>query len=149
MKESKLFSRKYIFENVINLSRDEWTEQEDLILRDQETQWRMEQIANEGNDPKKTGLSKGTPHALAQMHVAKEPEESDGGEFGELGGRPESLTKFGTDRDKANGRDPLGYQRVMSDTGFSTRSESVDTKKFVKHLEKTMLKRPLKDILNS
>lgn len=156
MKESKLFSRKYIFENVINMSRDEWTNEEDLILRDQATQWRMDQIANEGNDPKQSGEAKGTPHAIAQMHVSKEPEVSDGGEFGEEGaefgkegGRPKSLTKFGTDRDKSNGRDPLGFKRTMSDTGFSSKAESIENKKLLQQLEDSFGKRTLNDILKS
>lgn len=157
MKESKLFSRKYIFENVINMSRDEWSNEEDLILRDQATQWRMDQIANEGNDPKQSGEAKGTPHAIAQMHVSKEPEAGDGGEFGEEGaefgkegGRPKSLRKFGTDRDKSNGRDPLGYQRTMSDTGFSSRTaENLDKNQLLKKLEDNFRKKSLNDILKS
>jgi hypothetical protein len=156
MKESKLFSRKYIFENIINMSRDEWTNEEDLILRDQATQWRMDQISNEGNDPNQSGEAKGTPHAIAQMHVSKEPEVSDGGEFGEEGaefgkegGRPKSLTKFGTDRDKSNGRDPLGFKRTMSDTGFSSKAESIENKKLLQQLEDSFGKRTLNDILKS
>lgn len=149
MKDSKLVSRKYIYENVLNLSRDEWVAEEELLLKDQATAWRMEQIANEGNDPKQSGEAKGTPHAIAQMHVAKEPVESDGGEFGDLGGRPKSNKKFGTDRDKSNGRDPLGYQRVMSDTGFSTRGEGVDRTKLLKQLQDSFGKRSLNEMLDS
>lgn len=149
MKDSKLVSRKYIYENVLNLSRDEWVAEEELLLKDQATAWRMEQIANEGNDPKQSGEVKGTPHTIAQMHVAKEPVENDGGEFGELGGRPKSNKKFGTDRDKSNGRDPLGYQRVMSDTGFSTKGEGVDRRKLIKQLEDSFGKRSLNEMLDS
>ena len=149
MKESKLVSRKYIYENVLNLSRDEWVAEEELLLKDQATTWRMEQIANEGNDPRQSGEVKGTPHTIAQMHVSKEPVESDGGEFGEMGGRPKSNKKFGTDRDKSNGRDPLGYQRVMSDTGFSTKGEGVDRAKLLKQLEDSFGKKSLNEMLDS
>jgi hypothetical protein len=149
MKESKLVSRKYIYENVLNLSRDEWVAEEELLLKDQATAWRMEQIANEGNDPRQSGEVKGTPHTIAQMHVSKEPVESDGGEFGEMGGRPKSNKKFGTDRDKSNGRDPLGYQRVMSDTGFSTKGEGVDRAKLLKQLEDSFGKKSLNEMLDS
>jgi hypothetical protein len=149
MKESKLVSRKYIFENVLNMSRDEWTDEEDLIMRDQATQWRMDQIANEGNDPRESGEAKGTPHAIAQMHVSKTPEEDDGGEYGKQGGRPKSLTKFGTDRDKSNGRDPLGFQRTMSDTGFSAKAESAETKKLLSQLKDSFGNGNLNDILKS
>jgi hypothetical protein len=149
MKDSKLVSRKYIYENVLNLSRDEWVAEEELLLKDQATAWRMEQIANEGNDPRQSGEVKGTPHTIAQMHVSKEPVESDGGEFGEMGGRPKSNKKFGTDRDKSNGRDPLGYQRVMSDTGFSTKGEGVDRAKLLKQLEDSFGKKSLNEMLDS
>ena len=149
MKDSKLVSRKYIYENVLNLSRDEWVAEEELLLKDQATAWRMEQIASEGNDPRQSGEVKGTPHTIAQMHVSKEPVESDGGEFGEMGGRPKSNKKFGTDRDKSNGRDPLGYQRVMSDTGFSTKGEGVDRAKLLKQLEDSFGKKSLNEMLDS
>jgi hypothetical protein len=72
-----------------------------------------------------------------------------GGEFGEMGGRPKSNKKFGTDRDKSNGRDPLGYQRVMSDTGFSTKGEGVDRAKLLKQLEDSFGKKSLNEMLDS
>lgn len=152
MKDSKMVSRKAIFENVLNLSTDEWKDEEDLILQDQATNWRLTQMESEGNDPKKSGEVKGTPHSIAQMQIGKEDDkitafdlEKDD-KYVDKGGRPKSLRKFGTDRDKANGRDPLGFQRTMSDTGFSTRGFN-ETKELVDSLSKKFKKEPLNEML--
>lgn len=152
MKDSKMVSRKAIFENVLNLSTDEWKDEEDLILQDQATNWRLTQMESEGNDPKKSGEVKGTPHSIAQMQIGKEDDkitafdlEKDD-KYVDKGGRPKSLRKFGTDRDKANGRDPLGFQRTMSDTGFSTRGFN-ETKDLIDSLSKKFKKEPLNEML--
>jgi hypothetical protein len=152
MKDSKMVSRKAIFENVLNLSTDEWKDEEDLILQDQATNWRLTQMESEGNDPKKSGEVKGTPHSIAQMQIGKEDDkitafdlEKDD-KYVDKGGRPKSLRKFGTDRDKANGRDPLGFQRTMSDTGFSTRGFN-ETKDLIDSLNKKFKKEPLNEML--
>jgi hypothetical protein len=152
MKDSKMVSRKFIFENILNLSSDEWRDEEDLILQDQATNWRLTQMESEGNDPKKSGEVKGTPHSIAQMQIGKEDDkitafdlEKDD-KYVDKGGRPKSLTKFGTDRDKANGRDPLGFQRTMSDTGFSTRGFN-ETKELIDSLSKKFKKEPLNEML--
>lgn len=153
MRDSKMVSRKSIFEKVLSLSSDEWKEEEDLILQDQATNWRLSQMESEGNDPKKSGEVKGTPHSIAKMQVGKKDDkvtafdlEKDD-KYVDKGGRPKSLNKFGTDRDKANGRDPLGYKRTMSDTGFSSRAFS-ETKELVNSLNKKFNKKPLNEILD-
>lgn len=154
MKDSKLVSRKYIFENVLGLSSDEWKDEEDLLIQDQRINWRFSQIEAEGNDPDQTGEIKGTPHTIAQMHVSKDNDklsafdlEKDN-KVKDLGGRPKALTKFGTDRDKSNGRDPLGFQRTMSDTGFSAR-EAKETDKLLQDLSKNFGKKTLNEILDT
>ena len=70
MKESKLFSEQYIYENLFNISHDEYRAIQEQVLEDMKQDFRKEQIVSEGNDPVKTNESFGTPHDIASMHVA-------------------------------------------------------------------------------
>jgi len=68
MVESKMFSTDYVYENVFNLSEDQFNEQRDLVREDSKRAFRIAQIENEGNDPAKSGVTYGTPHDLASMY---------------------------------------------------------------------------------
>ena len=68
MVESKMFATDYIYENVFNLSEDQYNEQSDLVREDSKRAFRIAQIENEGNDPAKSGVTYGTPHDLASMY---------------------------------------------------------------------------------
>lgn len=115
MIESNLFSEKYIYERIFDLSEDEWKYMKDQIIEDLKDRFRKQQIVDEGNDPKVTGRSFGTPHDLASMQMASKlsgeeiknmyPDE-DGRVDNE--GQPEKAGSFGTDDDQAFGRDPDG-----------------------------------------
>jgi len=153
MKESKLFSTKYIYENIFNLSHDEWTREQEGVIEDLKQDFRKEQITSEGNDPKKTNMSFGTPHDIAAMHMqgkddipGKQNEGPDNPVAGP--GRPKKYGAFG----RANsdyGRDPLGA-KALDKTFAADKSplqhkyrgggplstESKETKAFIKQLEK-------------
>ena len=49
--DSKLFSRKWIYDNVFNLNNEQQSSMYDEIVEDQKQQFRMETITNEGTDP--------------------------------------------------------------------------------------------------
>lgn len=117
MKESRLFSRKYIYENIFGLSEDEWQQETRLVIGDLQENFRMEQIENEGNDPKKTGISFGTPHDIAAMHVSA---RSIGSGPVPGTGRPEEPGLFGKHKDDFT-RDPLGQKdlRVTFDDSIT------------------------------
>ena len=70
LRDSNLFSERWIYENVFGLSQDEWTAEQEQVIEDLKTAFRREQIKGEGNDPKKTNQSFGTPHYIASIHVA-------------------------------------------------------------------------------
>ena len=112
MKESNMFSQKWIFENIFGMSHDEWTTEQLQVIEDLKQQFRHEQIKSEGNDPKKTNQSFGTPHDIASMHTAgngllpgMEQEHAPGT------GRPEEPGTWGT-HDSPHGRDPLAIKQI-------------------------------------
>jgi len=111
LKELNLHSNKWIYENIFNLSADEWNTEQDLVVQDQKTKFRLNQIESEGNDPSTTGQSYGTPHDIASMHTATKADLVDqvaSKNAEETRGRPKKLSKINTNRDTINGRNPLG-----------------------------------------
>jgi hypothetical protein len=140
MKDSKLFSSDYIYENLFNLSEDEYMEMRDLVREDSKRLFRIAQIENEGNDPAKSGTTYGTPHDLASMYGRRststpkgggpgevpagyEEETPDWGEPGPEGGRPtEKASVYGTTAG-LGGRDPLGTHGMHG--GYPSDNENV------------------------
>ncbi len=117
MLDKNMFSRKYIYEQIFDMSDDEWKRMQKDIIEDKKEDFRMEQITTEGNDPAVTGKSYGTPYDLVAMQTTSGQSDKvkhlytvDGREENE--GQPEKMGTIGTDRDKAFGRDPVGNKSM-------------------------------------
>jgi hypothetical protein len=160
MKDTKLFSSDYIYENIFDMSEDKYMEMRDLVREDTKRAFRIAQIEAEGNDPAKSGMTYGTPHDLASMYGRRsvatpkggEPaalpkgyseveEEPKWGEPGPEGGRPiEKASMYGTN-DALGGRDPLGQHGMHG--GYPSDNENVSenlTTSAVYHKNKESLK---------
>jgi hypothetical protein len=106
MKDSKLVSDKYIYEYIFNMSEEQWLNERNDIIEDLKLRFRQNQIEQEGNDPMVTGVSYGTPHDMASIHMSsKDVEEKD------LGGRPPEGIKYGQHKN-AFGWDPTGAKEL-------------------------------------
>lgn len=114
MMEKRLFSKAWIYENLFSMSEEEYLAEQERVVADAKTDFRLEQIKTEGNDPQKTGRSFGTPHDLATLY------KGDGGVprgYGEDmpkggwpgAGRPEEPGTYGT-HEHPLGWDPLGVK---------------------------------------
>lgn len=128
LKETNLFSRRYIYENIFNLSPEEWKAMEQEVITDLKRGFREKQITEEGNDPEVTGKSFGTPHDLAAMYVDQNMKNASDKAAAETtikqlytpddrlnnDGRPPEANKFGTIKDKDNGRDPFGSKELTA-----------------------------------
>jgi hypothetical protein len=102
MKDSKLVSDRYIYEFIFNMSEEQWLQERNDVIEDLKLRFRQNQIEQEGNDPAVTGVSFGTPHDLATVHMSSnEVEEKD------KGGRPPEGIKYGQHRNEF-GWDPTG-----------------------------------------
>jgi len=106
MKDSKLVSDKYIYEFIFNMSEDQWLQERTDVIEDLKLRFRQNQIEQEGNDPAVTGVSFGTPHDLASIHMS-----SDEVETKDVGGRPKEGIKFGQHKN-AFGWDPTGKKEL-------------------------------------
>ena len=141
MRDSKLFSTDWIYDNIFNLSEDQYMEMRDLINEDYKRLFRLSQIENEGNDPAKSGKSYGTPHDLATLYGRRAGNGDKGVAFGEVppgyeddtpgigeigpeGGRPRiHASHYGTN-DGLGGRDPLGTHGMHG--GFESDNDNVN-----------------------
>jgi hypothetical protein len=120
LKESTLFSERWIYENIFGLSQDEWRAEQEQVIQDLKSDFRKEQIKSEGNDPKKTNMSFGTPHDIASMHVSNRNGELLPGQEQKHvagAGRPKEPGTWGS-HDSPHGRDPIGIKSL--DTVFNT-----------------------------
>ena len=140
MKDTKLFSSDYIYENLFDMSEDTYMEMRDLVREDSKRLFRIAQIENEGNDPAKSGTTYGTPHDLASMYGRRSTATPKGGSPGEVptgysemepkwgepgpeGGRPtEKASVYGTN-DALGGRDPLGQHGMKG--GYPSDNDNV------------------------
>jgi hypothetical protein len=85
MMENKIFSKKWIYKNVFNLSKDDSDELLDEIVEDSKQLWRFKSIEEEGNDPAKP-FQKINPNAGP---APEGPVEGGGGGLGGPGGLPD------------------------------------------------------------
>ena len=158
MKDTKLFSSDYIYENIFDMSEDTYMEMRELVREDTKRAFRIAQIEAEGNDPAKSGKTYGTPHDLASMYGRRSVATPKGGEPASLpkgysetepewgqpgpeGGRPvEKASVYGTN-DGLGGRDPLGQHGMKG--GYPSDNENVSenlTTNAVYHKNKEALK---------
>lgn len=145
IKEDNLFSDKYIYENIFGMSEDEWKADRNRAIEDAKNKFRINQIVEEGNDPKLTGKSFGTPWDIATMQMASKnidgsnpesmkqlytPDERENNE----GKPPQYKSSFETKRDADFGRDPTG--RRENDKMEMPQISKESFHRFIKKLDK-------------
>lgn len=129
-RDLRMISKKYLYENILDMTEDQWKMEKKLVIEDLKEDFRLEQILSEGNDPTITGRSYGTKHDLAMaamsavdkndknlFPVYKEDERVNNP------GRPEEPGSFETHDDEAFGRDPIGKK----DIDKSVHSDSIES----------------------
>ena len=154
MLDTKLFPTDYIYDNIFNLSEDQYMEMRDLVAEDKKRLFRITQIENEGNDPAKSGKSYGTPHDLASLYGRRQGDqkgmpfgkvpagfEDDApgiGEIGPEGGRPRlHASHYGTNSG-LGGRDPIGKDGMKG--GFASDNENVNEEGSSPKVDNTLAK---------
>ena len=130
--ESKILPSDWIYDNIFHLSQDQYDEYRDLLAEDQKRAFRFNQIAEEGNDPKVTGKSYGTPHDLASLYGKGRNGVGDttvppGYDEKRPVGRPEEKASIIGTQDHSMGKDRLGnkenspiYTANIPDEGSGT-----------------------------
>lgn len=120
MMETNFLPTDWIYDKLFHFSEEEFDEYRDLIVEDKKRQFRINQIAEEGNDPAESGAAYGTPHQIASMYggygtaplsgenVPQGYNEKNPNEPTKLPGRPESKVSLIDTAEDPLGRDRLG-----------------------------------------
>ena len=121
MKDSDLFSRKFIYDNAFTLTDDQQSDLQKELLADKMFMYRLEQIGTTGADPtqKKPEDTKKDSEDQTDKTPSETPAEKPTEEEGKRG-RPEATSNFGSYRDTVNGRDPLGFKNTQADIGSNS-----------------------------
>ena len=109
--ENKLMSREWIYDNIFDLNNQDKKTIFDGIIEDRKQAFRFEQIETEGNDPVKTGESRGTATDLELL-----------GMEGEESGMEEDAN-WGGDRRSGTGKKEYGNEYKASDLKNATSYE--------------------------
>jgi len=120
---NKILPTDFVYEDIFDLSEDQYDEYRELIIQDAKRAFRLTQIESEGNDPLQSGKSYGTPHDLAILYGRQQYEKSEEGvppgydsdNDSKLGRPFEKVTNRNT-QDDAFGKDRLG-SNALKDLG--------------------------------
>lgn len=151
--ESNLLSDIYIYENILGLSESEWKQEKLRLPNFLKEKFRYTQITEEGNDPKVTGKTFGTPHDIASMQVASKFNATDSDSLEKLyspderednEGQPYKYKSFETVKDKSFGRDPFGRREL--DKGVKENLISSITKQMTKNTKQSLNEEKVTDL---
>ena len=148
--ETKLLPTDWIYDYIFNFSQDQYDEYRDLLAEDQKRAFRYNQIAEEGNDPKMTGRSYGTPHDLASLYgksrMISDPGNVPAGyQVDKTLGRPKEKASNINTQQNAFGRDRLGKKDMKIDDQPDYNSKSLNenvhlkNKQFITEMEKKLV----------
>jgi hypothetical protein len=137
MKENKMLSETWIYENIFNMSEKEMDKQKEKVINDLKERFRQTSIEEEGNDP-------------AKDNQVEPDEEEDGNPWestGEPVGRPPEGTKYNTQY-HVRGADPLGNKTLSRDYRNRDRSIVHTTRESVDSIKKSMDKNKKTSLLS-
>jgi hypothetical protein len=111
MQQTKMFSKKWMYESIMKFAQDEQDEMTIDVLEDTKQMFRLTQIETQGTDPaKETGTEEPTNVEEEIQKIKNELEEE-----GKVG-RPKDPVRYGKD-DHPLGRDPLGIKTLKQKEG--------------------------------
>ena len=111
MQTTKMFSKKWMYENIFSLAEQE---QDDLtldIIEDTKQAFRLTSIETQGVDPAKDNGTSGPTDVEEEINKIKTELALD-----DEGGRPRDGVRYGKD-DHPQGRDPLGVKTLKQKEG--------------------------------
>ncbi len=111
MQQTKMFSKKWMYDSIMGFAQEEQDEQTLAVLEDTKQQFRLTSIETQGNDPAKPTGQEGTTNVEEEIdRINNELEET-----GNVG-RPKDVVRYGKD-DHPEGRDPLGIKTLKRKEG--------------------------------
>lgn len=121
MQQTKMFSKKWMYQSLMGFAQDEQDELTVDIIDDTKQQFRLTSIETQGVDPSKPTGQEGTTNVEEEINKINTELESEGNV-----GRPKDPVRYGKD-DHPEGRDPLGIKTLKRKEGsqpFKARKDS-------------------------
>lgn len=133
MQQTKMFSKKWMYDAIMNMTPEEQDELTVDVIEDTKQQFRLTSIETQGVDPaKETGTEETTNVEEEIQKIKKELAEED------KVGRPKDPVRYGKD-DHHLGRDPLGIKTLKQ----KTQRETIEIFKDMVGNKKTILREDL------
>ena len=137
MQQTKMFSKKWMYESIMGFAQDEQDQETMGVLEDTKQAFRLTSIETQGNDPAKPTGQEGTTNVEEEIDRINSELEEEG-----AGGRPKDPMRYGKD-DHPEGRDPLGIKTLKRKEGsqpWKARKDSyLEVFKDMKGNKKTIL----------
>jgi hypothetical protein len=123
MKENKMLSEDWIYENIYGIVKDEVSLERDKVVEDTINQYRHDMIQQEGKDPAKqpSVAEEAKKKNKETLKAANDTRKTRDGKSDADVGRPKENQYYGTDNG-SRGRDPLGKEKVKRDSKNKDRS---------------------------
>lgn len=130
MKDLKMLSKDWIYENVFNFSEGDNLKERGKIINDLKDVWRHEQIETEGEDPAKPPKQDDIEESLENIKTEIASEKTTKSD--DKGGRPKEGGTYGKDK-HPYGRDPLGD--VERKSALRNRTSESTAKRYIQNMD--------------
>lgn len=129
MQQTKMFSKKWMYESIMKFAQDEQDKLTLDILDDTKQMFRLTSIETQGQDPAKETGTEAPTNVEEEIQKIKNELEEEG-----KVGRPKDAVRFGKD-DHHLGRDPFGIKTVKQKTNrLSSESSKISYKEIYKDM---------------
>jgi hypothetical protein len=141
MTDSEMFSRKWVYNKIFNMSSDDIEGMEDEVIKDKKQEWRRQQIKDEGNDPATSNQKVGGDSAPEDLGGGMSDLGGGGGESPDAGGGDD--TGADTGGDAGGGELPPLEEETRKDRERGNRDQTGNKEKYTSTTDKNWGEDPL------
>jgi hypothetical protein len=111
MQQTKMVSKEWMYEAILNMAKDEQDKMSMQVLEDTKQSFRLNSIETQGMDPAKPTGTDGPTDVEEEINSINSELENEA-----TIGRPKDVVRYGKD-DHKDGRDPLGIKTLKAKEG--------------------------------
>jgi hypothetical protein len=144
MTDSEMFSRKWVYNKIFNMSSDDIEGMEDEVIKDKKQEWRRQQIKDEGNDPATSNQKVGGDAGPEDLGGGMSDLGGGGGESPDAGGGADAGADTGGDAGGGDaGELPPLEEETRKDRERGNRDQTGNKEKYTSRSDKNWGEDPL------
>jgi hypothetical protein len=144
MTDSEMFSRKWVYNKIFNMSSDDIEGMEDEVIKDKKQEWRRQQIKDEGNDPATSNQKVGGDAGPEDLGGGMSDLGGGGGESPDAGGGADAGADTGGDAGGGDaGELPPLEEETRKDRERGNRDQTGNKEKYTSGSDKNWGEDPL------